>query len=74
MKHPSVFLGTLLNSQAYRTASMGRELFCGLRSVYRIGPHASRRSWASSLGGVILGLLWLGAVVPLAMGSHKCAD
>lgn len=53
---------------------MGRELFCGLRSVYRIGPHASRRSWASSLGGVILGLLWLGAVVPLAMGSHKGAD
>src|SRR5690606_24532924 len=45
-----------------------------LRSVHRIGPHARRRSRVSSIGGVILGLLWMGAVVPLAMGSHKGSE
>ncbi|MGP0594235.1 hypothetical protein ACTRXD_17085 [Nitrospira sp. T9] len=74
MRHHSVFLGTPLASQAYRPAGMGQKLFRDLRSVHRIGPHASRRSWVSSLVGVILGLLWMGAVVPLAMGSHKGSE
>lgn len=74
MRHHSVFLGTPLASQAYPPAGMGQKLFRDLRSVHRIGPHASRRSWVSSLVGVILGLLWMGAVVPLAMGSHKGSE
>lgn len=74
MKRHGVFLGTPLDSQAYPIAGMGQELFCGLRPVHRIGPHASRRSRTSSLGGVILALLWMGAVVPLAMGSHKGSE
>ena len=74
VKHHSVFPGTPLASQAYRTASMGQELICDLRTLQRIGPHAGRRFWASCFGGVILGLLWMGAVIPLAMGSHKGAD
>jgi hypothetical protein len=53
---------------------MGQELFCDPGSVHRIGPHASKRSWASRLGGTILVFLWMGAGVPLAMGSHKGSE
>ncbi len=53
---------------------MGQKVLCGLRPVHLIGPHAKRRSWASSLGGFILGLVWMVAVVPLAMGSHKGSE
>lgn len=53
---------------------MGQRFFRGLPSVHLTGPHARGRSWASSLGGGILGLVWMVAVVPLAMGSHKGSE
>ncbi|MCA9419759.1 MAG: hypothetical protein KC592_02000, partial [Nitrospira sp.] len=74
MRHHSVLPCPRLDLQAYRTGGMGQELFCGLRTVHPAGSYARRRSWVSSFGGVILGLLWMGAVVPLAMGSHKGSE
>ncbi|MDR4484823.1 MAG: hypothetical protein R3B95_16720 [Nitrospirales bacterium] len=69
-----VLFRTPLDSQPYPTANAGQELLSDLRPGQRIGTPASKRFWASSLGGVILGFVWMGAVVPLAMGSHKGSE
>nr|MBA3967795.1 hypothetical protein [Nitrospirales bacterium] len=53
---------------------MAQRFLHGLPPVHLIGPLARGRSWASSLGGFILGLVWMVAVVPLAISSHKGSE
>ncbi|WP_342349365.1 hypothetical protein [uncultured Nitrospira sp.] len=53
---------------------MGQRFLHGLPPIHLVGPQAKGRSRASSLRGFILGLVWMVAVVPLAMGSHKGSE
>ncbi|MBA3613475.1 MAG: hypothetical protein H0W49_11325 [Nitrospirales bacterium] len=53
---------------------MAQRFIHGLPPVHLIGPRASGRSWSSKFGGFILGLVWMMAIVPLAMGSHKGSE
>ncbi|HBP89298.1 MAG TPA: hypothetical protein DD706_16550 [Nitrospiraceae bacterium] len=75
MNHDRVSLGPPLDSHSYRTASMCQEFYRAIRPVHLTVSHARGRSWSDRSGAFILGLVvWMVAVVPLAIGGHKGSE
>ncbi|MDT3776621.1 hypothetical protein PJI16_03490 [Nitrospira sp. MA-1] len=74
MNYDSVSPGAPLDLHSHRMANVGQRFLHGLPPVHLIGSQARGLSRGSKLVGFILGVVWIGTVVPLAMGSHKGSE